>query len=155
MYYQAGLLVFLNRNLNKGALTDHLFEINRFQCQPMLSFGEIKNILSQQYYKFKEGKLKITPSIRKIVYKKSCKWGAEKKRKLNGSTTATNRKKNVLKLMETAIIKLKKLGVIILQKDVAVATGKSIRTIKYNWDNFREDVNNYNSSIKLLKADAR
>lgn len=150
MSYQAAKLVFLNPGADKEFLTELLFEINRYQCQPKLSFGEIKNILNIQYKRMQEGKLKITPGTRKIVYKTSCNLGLKEKRKLNGAAVGWIKRSNILKLMKGEILKLMEVGQVIHQKHIAEKTGRCIRTIKQHWKHFKEDVTSHNNTLSTI-----
>lgn len=149
---------FQMKALNPFLTFDRLFKLvlkaNYSRCCKPLEEKEIKNIVE----KVMEQK-EITPLLnfpRRILFSEDCKMTASEKRAKTNELNGKRRTKNTMRVIENCLINWdkEKQGKV-TQKKLALATGKSVKTIEKYYKHFAETIFIINQSYYKMKRNKK
>ena len=148
MYAQAATLMVLNPDYDMETFIERVWQINLYQCTPILSKSLIEYIVKKQYSRLEDGTLSVKPLLRKLVYKTNCNISLEEKQVLQANFSGVSKIQKSYKSIKADLQTLMESGKKVIQKNLIDISKMSERTVKYYWKRyFKEEVLKYNKNI--------
>jgi hypothetical protein len=127
-------LVNLNPDITQDVLTAFMTSVNK-RCSPPLASTDLRSIIQWVWNKNVNKEIEIMPGKKYIVFNDAAGIPLREKQKISGREMGKIRSTRTRELIQEAINNLTLLkGKRPTQKEVAIQTGKSVRTIKRYWE---------------------
>jgi len=141
-------LLYLNPNTVFNAIAKTIRTINKSYCKPELSNIELESLLDWCKKIDNEGDVAIKLKQRYIWFNPENKLSTSDKLTIVGQKVGELKRYRTSNKIKNAITELYNKNEIITQKSVAKIVGKSDRTIRKYWNEFKSDIDEANENIR-------